>query len=703
MLRTVLCLTLAGLATAAGAQISGEPAPQVSESIQVTATRVPEDVLDVPASVTIVTGAELEARGIHDLAGALSLAAGISIAPGGDGGPASSVPEIMGLREFDAFLLVVDSVPWGGAFNPALSTLDLTNVERIEVLRGAAPVLYGATSFVGVIHVIHRAPDDTPTEASGWVGNHDSFGAAVRSELPGTNRFRHSISSSIDRQDSSDRRDGFDRGHTLWNGILDTQNGGHLRLSFDFTALRQNPSSPHPRVGKVLSGLVPIDANHNPSDARIDENRGHFVVAYDHKVGMADWTTTAAFTHSRRTTVRGFLREEFDVPSPVSNADGYRQHFSGSDLYLDSHLAWNPDPALSLVAGVDLLAGKGTAESNNFEYHITPQGTGVPSSADLPIDERPSFEDRRRFAGAYVQALWKPSERWTIDTGLRLNQTYEEQEGEVRPGDGAALPADEAEGARDSRSETRLSGSFGASYRVWCDRSQAVWLYADYKDAFKPAAVDFGPEAEGEILDPETAQTVEAGVKGVHAGGRFSWQASVFRMDFDNLVVAATVNGLPTLENAGQQRFEGYEIEGRWQLAEDFSVTGSYASHSAKFRDYVREFDGVPTQLRGNRLEMSPDALAALGFTYAPERGWTAWASGNYVGARYLDKRNRALAGSYTTLAAGIGYRFERTQLRLDGDNLTDERPPVAESELGDAQYYLLPSRALRATLVWRF
>ena len=58
------------------------------------------------------------------------------IAPGGDGGPASSVPEFWGLREFDAFLLVVDGVPWGGAFNPDLSTISVKDVARIEVMRG---------------------------------------------------------------------------------------------------------------------------------------------------------------------------------------------------------------------------------------------------------------------------------------------------------------------------------------------------------------------------------------------------------------------------------------------------------------------------------------------------------------------------------------------------------------------------------------
>ena len=40
--------------------------------------------------------------------------------------------------------------------------------------------------------------------------------------------------------------------------------------------------------------------------------------------------------------------------------------------------------------------------------------------------------------------------------------------------------------------------------------------------------------------------------------------------------------------------------------------------------------------------------------------------------------------------------------MRLDGRNLGDEREPVAESELGDAQYYLQPSRSFQASFIWR-
>jgi len=112
----------------------------VKEQIEVVATRLPEAPHDVPVSVEVIDGDTLRAIGATNIRDALSLAAGVEVAPGGDAGPAGAVPEFWGLREFDAFLLVVDDIPWGGAFNPALTTLNLRDVERIEVLRGSAPV-----------------------------------------------------------------------------------------------------------------------------------------------------------------------------------------------------------------------------------------------------------------------------------------------------------------------------------------------------------------------------------------------------------------------------------------------------------------------------------------------------------------------------------------------------------------------------------
>ncbi len=117
-------LVLAGFRPAQAQSQTPQPIT-ITQKVEVVATRLPESPDEVPAAIEVLTGDDLKSLGATTLEDALALAAGVEIAPGGDAGPAGSVPEFWGLREFDAFLLVVDDVPWGGAFNPALTSLSL--------------------------------------------------------------------------------------------------------------------------------------------------------------------------------------------------------------------------------------------------------------------------------------------------------------------------------------------------------------------------------------------------------------------------------------------------------------------------------------------------------------------------------------------------------------------------------------------------
>jgi iron complex outermembrane receptor protein len=290
-----------------------------------------------------------------------------------------------------------------------------------------------------------------------------------------------------------------------------------------------------------------------------------------------------------------------------------------------------------------------------------------------------------------------------VQGGLRFNSTHEKQQGEVLPGDPGGAVEEPEEGAEDERTENRMSGGIGVSYLAYSDATNHLWVFADYRDAFKPAAIDFGPEAEGEILEPETARSIEGGLKGRALENRFDWEVSFFRMDFENLVTATIVNDLPALINAGEERFTGIELEAEYRMPTDFRLKFAYSHHSAKFRDFVQEFDGVPTQLSGKKLEMSPDDLFAAGVIYRPAEGFNGSFLLNYVGDRFLNKRNTALADSFVTLALGAGYQYNQINFRFDIENLTDERDPIAESELGDAQYYRLPARNFRFGVQYNF
>lgn len=675
------------------------------DRIEVTSSKLPTPLDRTAASVTIVSGADLRATGSNDLAGAMRLVAGVDIAPGGDAGPAASVPALWGLREFDAFLLVIDGVPSGGAFTPALASLNLNNIERIEVLRGAAPVSFGATSFVGVIQVIHYAAGTGPTRGEVRVGSRGSFGASMVAPLrvAGDGGMASSLMADFDRQQpatssQSVSRSKFDRAHALYRASGEL-GGGTLGIDVDGSVVNQIPASPHPLEDGVLTPRFPLDANINPGDARLDETRLQLAFNYRHDTGLGEFASRLSLAHTDGEVTKGFLRPDFSDGSSV-NADGFRQTRHTDEGYFDAHFSSPLSKRSTLVWGMDYLYGNGAQNSDNFEYAVAPDGHNAPVSTALHTDEQTFLSDRRDFGGAYVDWRFDATDAWRIDAGVRYNHTSETRRGLETDLTG---PVPVRNPSQDQRRDNRWSGALGSSLRLWHEGNDELAAYASYRNSFKPAAIDFGPEAEADILQPESARSAEAGLKGSNFGGRLQWDASVFRMNFRNLVINQNVNGLPGLTNGGSEHFKGAEVEARYVLADALSLQGTWAWHDARFADSVQLFDAGPQQLRGNFLELSPRHLAGLGLIYSPVSGWNANLVANRIGSRFLDKRNTAIARGYTLLDAGIGYRRDRWEVRLDGRNLTDRRDPVAASELGDGQFYRLPGRSVQASLRYDF
>jgi outer membrane cobalamin receptor len=234
---------------------TGAPAQTSSaiEQVVVTATRVPEPVDRVPADISVVSAGDVQARDAWDMSTALALVPGVEAPAGGDAGPSSAVPSFWGLHEFDAFLLVVDQVPWGGAFNPAISTLDLNDVERVEVLKGAAPVMYGATSFVGVVQVLHYPAGQAASEADMAYGNYGSARGSASMALPQFDNYRESLAVDGQSIGFADRRENVSDGQMLYRGALDV-GGGTLSIDADVTLNRDVPASPIIRQGAGLTG-----------------------------------------------------------------------------------------------------------------------------------------------------------------------------------------------------------------------------------------------------------------------------------------------------------------------------------------------------------------------------------------------------------------------------------------------------------------
>jgi iron complex outermembrane recepter protein len=661
---------------------AAEPLDEPFSTIVVTATRIPEPLDQVPADISLVSGQELVARGAWDMSKALSLVPGVEVPSGGDAGPSSAVPAFWGLHEFDAFLLVVDEVPWGGAFNPGITTLDFTDVERVEVLKGSAPVLYGATSFVAVVHLLHYPAGEASNEADIWAGNYGSARGSAAFALPQYGSYRQSIAMDGQSLGSADSRENISDGHLLYRGALDVGTGT-LRIDADLSFVRDVPPSPVIRVGTGLTTLTPINANFNPADAKIDEDKYHIAVGYSQPTAAGTWDTLISLAHSNITDIRAFLH-----PDLSGSADTQNQSRHIDDDYLDTHLTHTILGDTTLILGTDLLYGLGTQTTlnGNGAYTVPLNGSVLPPpTTAVTVNEIGTVYDRRIFAGQYAQFDWKPDKRWDVIGGIRLNEAYEHKDSSD-----LTLPPPMLASETVSKTMIRPTETLGVSYRLWAAGKDEAVAYADFRNAFKPAAIDFGPDYTPDLLSPETAQSYEAGLKGAAADGHLTYQAELFLMNFNNLVVATSTGALA---NAAAEKLKGVEFETRYQVTTNLALAANASYHDAYFTQYLF-FDGVSTvDVAGRQLPLSPHVLAAAGLLYTPSKGLNSTVVAQYVGRRFLDEENIAPVGGYTKLDATLGYGFGHCVVSVEGTNLTNQRPPVSASEFGSESFYLLPAR----------
>ena len=158
----------------------------------------------------------------------------------------------------------------------------------------------------------------------------------VALRLPSWAGFDSSLAADVTKQGFSDPRTEFTKSHLLWRNRT-VAGDGSFHFDVDAVALDQKPASPSPRVGKLLTDLVPLDSNQNPDGAYLNQRQAALNLGYDRQLGGgATWSTLLAFSHSNTSVFRGFL---VDVATTDPNAHGFRERIQQTDLYFDTHVA----------------------------------------------------------------------------------------------------------------------------------------------------------------------------------------------------------------------------------------------------------------------------------------------------------------------------------------------------------------------------
>jgi iron complex outermembrane receptor protein len=671
----------------------------------VSATKSPEDALDIPAPVSVVSGDELRRRGAKTVAEALQDVAGIDTGNGSDNGARLANIGVWGLKEFDALLVTVDGVPVGGPFNPSLAQIPIEDVERIEIVKGPQGTLYGVSAFAGMIQVFTRRS----REAGGAL----TLGGGSFSDKHGN------LSYTAAQGDQTIHLFGSMTRNKGWQDGTDVSSD---RLSVGFTQRTKEGSvdvtASILRDTNYFGSPLPVDAGQPVPGFEIDRNYAIGDGRLDHRVYSLASTISQPLSKTvRLENTLGLTRDEqIAVRSFIVGSDGTTATATGTSvrplettLYDDARIVsdFTAGGHQRLVAGIAYTTGKTKLDGTGFDFSLlTGPNPVVPTLDQVPVGDHRSAEDSRTFWGLYLNDEWTPIHALTLTFGARYDRTSESLNATV-----AEVGAPAPDVASDSRTDGEWSGGAAALVRL-VDKPQAsvlnaLNLYVSAKSNFKPAAPNILEAESARILEPERTRSGEVGLKTRWARGTLSLDVTFFHMNFENLVVStAGPSGQPALTNAGEERFQGMDAELVWALPkfEGWSLAAGYGHHDATFVHFsFLTPDGELRVVDGNRLELVPRDLWNARLSYAPKTGLGFWGAVRHQNIRPLTRSNTFYTDAFFEWDAGASWEFSWGRLSLVGRNLRDDRHYVTDSELGDGQFYVAPPRRLLGEITFRF
>ena len=717
-----LAMLLAASALAGPAAAFAQDAPAESQGglddIIVTAQKRAEGLSDVPISISAVSGKQVESYGQTNLEQISSSVPNLKITQTA----IANRIAIRGIASGDnkgfeqSVAMFVDGVYYG---RDQLSRLPLVDMERVEVLRGPQPTLFGKNAIAGAVNITTRSPTD---EFEGTVSGLYEFN---HKELQLTGVLSGPLSDGIEARVVGYHRsmDGYFYNQKLKRnepnvdeyyvrGKVEFDKGGplaaELKLEYADFAMKGQPRDVFGAVGNynaVFQG--PFFVSTVPDYVR--EDNGY---ESRNKVFGATLNADLEIGEHTLTSVTSLLdyktREIVDVDfSGISFLDGTNLREDYRQFSQELRLTSPGGEAFNYIGGVYYQHAKLDVQDFTL-FNPTFLGLGAPFNALGDTRNDRDYSQTSDLISAFAQGELSLTDQLRVTAGARFN--HEKKSGRrslaIVQGPLSTAPAAvvaavfralniEAHSIAGKLSED----SFNPMVNVQFDATDDLMLYASYARGTKaggfdirsnslPTSTTVAKPGAFEFQD-ESADNFEAGLK--YKGRDVAFNLSFYRTKYKDLQVNifdGTLNF--NVRNAAAARTQGIEADFRAALAEGLTISGAIAYLDFKFTNFT---DGQCYYLQtpgpsgfcdysGKRNALSPKWSGNLNVDY-----WTpvgsdlklsfnvnADFSSSYIAAANLDPRT--YQGSYAKLGARIalGQIDNRWEVALIGRNLTDQR-----------------------------
>ena len=527
-----------------------------TRDVVVTASRTEQLVKEAPAAVEVITREDLDKMGAENLAQALQLAIGIDVS---ENGMVGNSVAIRGAKS-NQTLIMVDGMRIRTentdqtANNYELQRVNMADVERIEIVRGATSSLYGADAMGGVINIITKTPDKTSQSVfADYTTKQADAGFRVATGLRG----KWASSFSYKRSDIHH---------------LDINGSGTQYGTKDYFNVKTKYKIDDKKSLNFFLDYMNEDLYLDSDFTSYDHDRTKFGLSYDGKDKKGKYQLRinySIFNKDQNTRKNGTLTGWDEMKFRTLTFDGQRSYQLN-----DEHL---------LTIGGEIRKEKyeGTRIGSGGDNVHTVTREGI--SQDYS-------EKSTTYYAAYIQDEWQVEDNWLMIPSIRFdhNSAF---------GNKVTYKLGNTYKLSDN---TRLKFNIGTAYRAPTEAE----LYMNWHHTpVSTSRVNMNVYVLGNPnLKPETSYNFDFGLEAESKSGRTTGKITYFHSKFDDLInsqsTTTVIPGRPMTINVASQyvnvdsaEIQGAEAEFKQKLGKNFTLRSTYTYTDAK--------DGYGARLEG--------------------------------------------------------------------------------------------------------
>ncbi len=660
------------------------------ELIVVTAQKRTQALLDVPQSVSVISGDALEEQHAQRLSDYLTRIPSANIVESQAG---NSRIVLRGINTGGVGATVatyIDETPVGSATALAnggvlAADIDPSDLARVEVLRGPQGTLYGANSLGGLVKYVTVAPSTNGIEARAEAGvedvAHGDTGWWVRAggNVPFSDQAAVRFSGFY-------RRDaGYIDDASLGQNVNDGDTyGGRVSLLFEpvenlrirASALLENvrsngtnivdldPVTLDPSIGKLDHFRLvdePSDIDYRVYNATIDYDFGPVTLLSSTSYGTLDQAQVVDASG-----VYGpILSFVFGIPLGAAVDQGMEQDRFTQEL----RLASSTGNAVEWTVGGFYTHEKNRLSQNLYGVDgLTGDALGMLDGLIL-VDLPSKYEEIAGFANA----TWHISPKFDIDAGARFS--HNKQSDEQNTAGPLAGGGSSFEGKSD---DSVFTYSLAPTFKP----NDNTRIYARIAKGYRPggpnAVSPLAPDGVPRHFDPDTTVNYEVGVKTQTDDRLFTAELTAFLIDWKDIQLLVQIEGFGVNTNGPSARSKGFEFNLGLNPVRGLSL---YANGSYVDAYLTEDAPALVGGVEGDPLPYNPKWQSTIGVDYEhpvseslTARGGLSW---HYTGSRHADfapGNGQRKLGDFSQIDAHAGLEFGRFGVDAFVHNLTDAR-----------------------------